>query len=87
MRIRVKAVIPFPKGHTDTPRYARHSGGKATRKQQRAAWLVLGPPVEPGHRGVCGTDLVWPVLEVEGIPKWKMIDIAYVCRHQIIIGD
>ena len=87
MPIRVKAVLPFPTGHNTAGRMARNTGGKVTMDQAREAWLVLGSPLAPDHNWVCGTDVVWPVLQVEGIPGWQLIDTAHVCRHQIIAGD
>jgi hypothetical protein len=48
--------------------------------------IHVGAPEKPGTNWKCGTDLVWPVID-KAILRETERSLAYVCRHQIIIGD
>jgi hypothetical protein len=49
-------------------------------------YVWIGAPVKPGPTWTCGTDVVWPVLKLEG-HNVKVLERSYVCRHMIEIGD
>lgn len=52
--------------------------------------IVIGAPVYPQASWACDTDVVWPVLWIEGIGDIKPMEDGgrpYVCRHQIEAGD
>src|SRR5438128_2158718 len=84
-RLRVRPMVPWPGDHAPTMRHITTSG--ALPAAPTDVWLILGKPVTPDRKWTCGTDVVWPVLEVENAPGFQMLDVAYVCRHQIIAGD
>lgn len=51
--------------------------------------VTIGKPSEPDANWICGTDLVWPVLSLDGVEIIPDVegDYPYVCRHQIEAGD
>ena len=76
--------------------------GKTFRKQQDMCLVTrlkeptepgevsfeLGPPVAPQQGWICGTDLVWPILRVNGIKVLSENgEHPYLCRHQFEAGD
>jgi hypothetical protein len=50
-------------------------------------FVWIGTPVKPDASWDCGTDVVWPVLKLEGHPELELLKTPYVCRHMIEIGD
>jgi hypothetical protein len=90
MKIIVQAAVPWPVGHNDTNESysdANVERGKPTTEFRRT--LTLGAPKEPNAGWICGTDLVWPVLELDGQKiegDWPRKG-PYVCRHQFEAGD
>jgi len=87
MSVKVRAAFPWPNNHAGKGRtYIVPKGAGPT--QHSRAVFTLGTPKEP--RGWnCGTDVVWPVLQVDWPTKVANIDLEniYVCRHQIEAGD
>lgn len=82
--IRVKVSnISFVE-HAPEVRSTRTSG-KLTRIHDRT-YVWIGKPVAPDASWTCGTDVVWPVLKLEGHDV-QILDNVYVCRHMIEIGD
>lgn len=80
-RIRVKPMVPWPGSHTNSDTRMPNDLGKIE--------FIVGAPEEPAAWWNCGTDSVWPVMEIvfpDGSHGLPGID-AYVCRHQIQIGD
>jgi hypothetical protein len=86
--IKVPARVPQPGKHADlTP----HPTGKLFHTPTIPGQVIftLGPPHEPHAGWFCGTDVVWPVLEINGvkIQRDEFGRLPYVCRHQIEAGD
>lgn len=88
-KLRVLAMIPWPGRHADYleshPESKRHP--KPTRPGE--VLFTIGTPIEPSSKWTCGTDVVWPVYELNGkavIPD-ELGRLPYVCRHQIVAGD
>jgi hypothetical protein len=55
-------------------------------KRSHGRWIVIGPPEKPGANWKCGTDVVWPVIDQDILAEVER-PIAFVCRHQLLIGD
>jgi hypothetical protein len=86
-RIKVPAMAPWPNGHNTTEaKYSATSVGRAP-KRIGDKIFTLGPPLTPSRFWICGTDVVWPVFEVDGIPTDCSEGFPCVCRHQIVAGD
>jgi hypothetical protein len=84
-KIRVRPMVPWPGKHVVGVRETPHIGSPG---RPQDVWLILGPPVSPDRGWDCGTDVVWPVLEVENaLPEFVLLGTPYVCRHQIQAGD
>lgn len=84
--LRVRPVFPFP-AHGGNGRVVRHEGKVPTIEiKERKVWILLGAPTAPTSNWTCGTDVVWPVLGVEGC-DYKVLELCGVCRHQIEAGD
>jgi hypothetical protein len=85
IQIRVRLNLPLQK-HC-TAQAAKHTGSVPPEQQQRAS-IILGAPVKPDGGWFCDTDLVWPVLGIEGVTaEYKLLEQPYVCRHNFIAGD
>jgi hypothetical protein len=83
--LRVRPALPFPFHGGNRPiRYE----GKIPIAEIKAGkvWLLLGAPITPTSNWTCDTDLVWPVLRVEGC-DYRALEFCGVCRHQIEAGD
>ena len=81
----VFAAVPWP-DHTNLPSDQRYVDDNVRKGKPSLAFrrkLLLGKPCEPSHVWTCGTDVVWPVLELDGVPVARV----FVCRHQIVAGD
>lgn len=79
-RIQVKPAVPFTK----------HSTLKSCNSRGinlHGVTFILGAPIAPSSKWFCGTDVVWPVLEVNGAAINFDPGKTVVCRHQIQIGD
>ena len=51
-------------------------------------WILLGSPAAPDDSWVCGTDVVWPILDAQFFRTKPGIDNQpFVCRHMIQAGD
>lgn len=88
--IRVPAMVPWPDSHKSPPNPHPHSPCKTLAKPQKIGDLIfgLGRPVAPDSFWICGTDLVWPVHEVNGMVIERFNGrFPYVCRHQFLAGD
>ena len=84
---RVEAVNPWI-DHGTAPRYPAEKVPREAMIAGAKRLLGLGKPVAPRASWNCGTDVVWPVYEING----KLIEpengrLPYVCRHQIVAGD
>ena len=84
---KVLAMVPWPMGHCSGK---SHPVCKKLRPISKASAtiFVIGAPVEPTKNWTCGTDVVWPVYEMNG----KSVEpyegrLPHVCRHQIVAGD
>ena len=89
MTITVFAKIPWPGRHMDTdrPPHPRFGQIKEPTKPGEVSF-ELGPPVAPQQEWICGTDLVWPILRVNGIKVLSENgEHPYLCRHQFEAGD
>lgn len=84
--VRVRPAWPFP-NHGGNGKPIRHEG-KIPMSEIRAGivWLLLGAPIAPTANWSCDTDVIWPVLGVEGC-DYKALEFCGVCRHQIEAGD
>lgn len=90
VRVRPRPKSEWPASHDERLeaagiRYTRISG-KAP-KTSDDIWLILGHPIKPSSGWVCGADVIWPVLAVEGKKDFEMHGVPHVCRHMIQIGD
>lgn len=86
---RVEAIDPWI-DHGHAPRYPASKIPAEARPRGAKRFLGIGTPVEPAKSWTCGTDLVWPVYEINGQllepdDTWGIW--PYVCRHQIVAGD
>ena len=84
---RVRAARPWVQHAKRAKAYPIKSipGGRSANKP---VVLGIGAPRDPESVWDCGTDLVWPVLELNGIPLEPQNGLMpYVCRHQIVAGD
>ncbi len=83
--LRVRMAYPFPNHGGDG--FARHAGSlNPAHVKAGEVWLLLGAPIAPSWNWSCGTDVVWPVLGLEGT-DYKPLEFCGVCRHQIEAGD
>jgi hypothetical protein len=83
-RIRVKLASMNYKQHA--PKVAVVPvAGKVTPIHD-GSYVWIGKPVAPHLNWTCGTDVVWPVLKLEG-HEFELLGTPYVCRHMIEIGD
>jgi len=86
--IRVPAMFPWPNhgSHPAGNRYKPVDLPKPAHAGQRI--LTIGAPETPDRYWECGTDVVWQVFEIDGIPTRPPVGFRVcVCRHQIVAGD
>jgi hypothetical protein len=92
--IRVKATVPWPDHGESSPNTTysadrlREKGITGEPSDTYPVVFTLGSPAAPSRIWTCGTDIVWPVLEING----RAIEAVngtrpYVCRHEIEAGD
>lgn len=56
-------------------------------KKLLGKFILVGEPIRPKEKHwICGTDLIWPVLDEKAL-EIMGLDEAFVCRHQIEAGD
>ena len=87
--IRVEAAVPWPAKHTTfRVSYSNDNVRKGRPTATFRRILTLGPPCPSQPEWICGTDVVWPVLELDGVELEPLNgNRPYVCRHQIVAGD
>jgi hypothetical protein len=85
----VYAAVPWPGRHNNSllPPHPATRGMRAP-SPRNPVRFGLGSPHPPQNCWTCRTDIVWPVLEINGCHV-KPVNGAYpyVCRHQIQAGD
>jgi hypothetical protein len=88
---RVALMVPWPKEHSNHYRCypTERLGINGPPKTVGDMIVGIGKPREPDLLWNCGTDLVWPVYELNGKPLEPLDGNRYphVCRHQIVAGD
>jgi hypothetical protein len=86
--VRVMCMFPWPGSHADINHHPVSTTVKRPKKLGEIVFSI-GIPVTPSSGWHCGTDLCWPVYEING--KAVVPDnrgrLPYVCRHQFIAGD
>lgn len=81
----VKFADPYPGPHSSSTEIETFN--MPSRDILELCRLYLGPPVKPDATWNCGTDVVWPVLDIKNSPVAIDAINRYVCRHQILAGD
>lgn len=73
-----------------------HSVNTQNSPAHRPDWegvlVTIGPPKIADDAWVCGTDLMWPILDAKvvshaGQVVKPSVENRWACRHQIIAGD
>jgi hypothetical protein len=86
----VLLVDPHPSDHHIIPPHLQQPRDPLidlARKPFGPNFVTLGKPEKPDRHWKCNTDLVWPVLAVNGITLNRRKRAPYVCRHMFYGGE